>query len=222
MTNDHSSPGAPPTASLRLSVLMVDVDGVLITGRTGDGRHWACDLETDLGVRQSDLQTAFFAPYWERIIIGEIGLLDTLQTVLRQIAPRVSASALIDYWFAHDARRDERLFDELRRLRNGGLKVFLATNQEHLRAAYLLDQLGLKHLCDGMFHSASVGYRKPQPRFFDEVSVRLGVPPQEVLLLDDQPENVMAARAFGWHAVQWTAGSHLSSVLARYPVKGDT
>lgn len=44
---------------------MVDVDGVLITGRPSDGQHWAYCLEDDLGVRQSDLQAAFFAPYWE-------------------------------------------------------------------------------------------------------------------------------------------------------------
>jgi putative hydrolase of the HAD superfamily len=50
----------------RIKALMVDVDGVLITGRPPDGRHWAADLEADLGLGFENLQTAFFKPFFGR------------------------------------------------------------------------------------------------------------------------------------------------------------
>ena len=44
----------------RIKALMVDVDGVLITGRPADGRHWAADLEADLGLSFEKIHTEFF------------------------------------------------------------------------------------------------------------------------------------------------------------------
>lgn len=45
-----------------LKALIVDVDGVLINGRTRDGKHWSTDLETDLGLSPSLFHEKIFHP----------------------------------------------------------------------------------------------------------------------------------------------------------------
>ncbi|WP_421701583.1 HAD family hydrolase [Aliiroseovarius sp.] len=122
-------------------VLMVDVDGVLITGRPEDGKSWATDLEADLGVPLGPLQDRFFAPHWDEIVTGVKPLRPTLDEALAEINSGLSVTTFLDYWFTRDARRDEGLISALQRARADGLRVLLATNQEPTRARYLWDTL---------------------------------------------------------------------------------
>lgn len=70
-----------------IKALMIDVDGVLVSGRPSDGRHWATSLETDLGLRFEILQDAFFKRYWDEIVTGRADLRKRLAEVLVRIAP---------------------------------------------------------------------------------------------------------------------------------------
>src|SRR5438445_11438304 len=110
-------------------------------------------------------------------------------------------------WHTGSARildLNHELLDDLATLRRGGLRVYLATNQEHERARYLMNTLGLAAHVDGCHYSAAVGHRKPTPAFFDAVACNVGRPRGELLLIDDAEENVRAAIDTGWCAVRWT------------------
>lgn len=196
-----------------VEALLVDVDGVLVRGRPADGKPWASGLEADLGLRPADLHAAFFARHWEEIVLGRAGLIDRLSEALREIAPHLTAEGLIAYWFEQDSRLDRALLDELAAERAAGREIHLATNQEHLRADFLMRTLGLAPHVDGMHYSAALGCRKPDPAFFLAVAGRLGRPPGELLLIDDTPENLEGARAAGCRAVPWTGETSLAALL---------
>jgi putative hydrolase of the HAD superfamily len=199
---------------------MVDVDGVLVRGRPEDGRHWSTSLEADLGLHPDILHGTFFADHWNEIVVGQAQLEDRLPAVLARIAPHITADRLTRYWFAQDARVDHRLLQDLRKLRSKGLQIHLATNQEHRRAQYLMSTLGLAEAVDGIQYSAQIGARKPDAAFFQGAVSRAGLSPADVLLIDDAPENVSAARACGWEAVLWTGEEALLDVLREhYPIK---
>jgi putative hydrolase of the HAD superfamily len=195
---------------------MVDVDGVLVEGRPADGRHWQAELEADLGVTPEALHQHFFAPHWDDIIVGRAGLMERLIAALQRIAPHVSPARLVSYWFEHDARLVTALITELSLLRAAGVRVYLATNQEHLRAGYLMDTLGFRELVDGMFYSARLGTKKPEPHFFAKVSAAVGLPGPELLLIDDSRVNVDAALRAGWRALHWTAKTSPTIVRSLY------
>lgn len=197
-----------------IRALMVDVDGVLVCGRPGDGKNWATDLEADLGVHAGDLQREFFAPYWHDIIVGRAGLTNCLAKALAKIAPHVHCDDLISYWFETDSHIDTAVVRDLADCRAAGLQVYFATNQEHMRAAYLMDVLGLAAHADGIFYSAQMGSRKPERRFFEKIELRAGLNPTEVLLVDDTIANINAAKDAGWKTVHWTSESSLHAILA--------
>ncbi|MBB4481002.1 HAD-IA family hydrolase [Rhizobium etli] len=196
-----------------MKVLMVDVDGVLIHGRPADGQPLFTYLERDLGLRLDLLQQAFFQTHWSDIVIGREALEPRLSAVLAEIAPHLSAATLIDYWFENDSRLDLNLLEELAALRQSGVAVFLATNQEHRRARYLMEEAGLGAHVDDIIYSAALGHRKPSPDFFRLATARAGVPPGDIAFIDDMADNIEAARQFGWHAAQWTAGATLGGAL---------
>ncbi|HWV19532.1 MAG TPA: HAD family phosphatase [Devosia sp.] len=197
-----------------MQTIMMDVDGVLVTGRPADGAHLFTDLEADLGMNLATLQREFFAPRWPAIVTGQKDLLPELAEVLAGIAPDVPAQTLIDYWFENDSRLDHAVLDGMAVLRAAGHRVYLATNQEHLRASYLMETLGLAAHVDGIFYSAAIGHRKPSPEFYDHIGRSLGTAPQQITLVDDTEQNVLAARAAGWVAVHWQAGMSLIPALA--------
>src|SRR6478609_5456549 len=111
---------------------MVDVDGVLVNGRPEDGRHWQTSVEDDFGFTRDALHEHFFAPHWENIVMGRAGLMEHLATALQKIAPHVSPDDFVSYWFERDSRLAEPLLAELSLARSAGVRVYLATNQEHL------------------------------------------------------------------------------------------
>jgi putative hydrolase of the HAD superfamily len=200
---------------------MIDVDGVIVNGRPADGRHWATELEADLGVSPVDLDVAFFKPWWERIVTGRASLREPLTNVLGQMAPNVTPDQLLSYWFEHDARLNQQFLRDLATIRANGLPAFLATNQEHDRVRYLMETLGLSAHVDGCHYSAEIGHRKPRSEFFQIVALRIGLPPDNLLLIDDSEDNVRAARAVGWHAARWTADRALTEIVATaFPENG--
>ena len=186
---------------------MVDVDGVLVDGRPEDGRHWDTSLEEDLGFASDTLHEQFFVPYWESIVLGRAGLMEHLTTALQRIGPHVSPARFVAYWFERDSRLIAALLQELSLVRSAGIRVYLATNQEHLRAAYLMEELGLAEHVDGIFYSARLGAKKPDREFFAQVQAAVGLLGKEILLIDDSPQNIEAALKAGWQALHWTKHS---------------
>ncbi|MCF3932357.1 HAD-IA family hydrolase [Acuticoccus sp. M5D2P5] len=193
--------------------LMLDVDGVVVNGREEDGRSWATDIERDLGIAPDRLHGAFFVPHWNDIVTGRKPLVDTLAACLAELAPSLSAHTFIDYWFTKDAALDAAVLADCDALRARGVTVYLATNQEHLRARHLMDRLALGDHVDGIVYSAEIAARKPDRAFFDAALRRSGSAPGDTLLVDDTLANVDAARAAGWNAVHWTAGARLADLF---------
>jgi putative hydrolase of the HAD superfamily len=154
-----------------IRALMVDVDGVLVSGRPEDGRPWASGIQDDLGFSVDQLQREFFAPHWNDIVTGRSTLNQHLKPALAKIAPHLSYEDFVAYWFGNDARLNVELLEQLDQQRSSGRRVYLATNQEHSRAAHLMEVLGLASHCDGIYYSAALGCKKPDKNFFERVSV---------------------------------------------------
>ena len=196
-----------------MTCLMLDVDGVLVTGRPEDGRFWAEDVERDLGVSIGDLRQHLFTASWVEIVEGRMDLAAALTDCLPRFAPHLTADEMMKYWFAKDARIDETVLADVHRLRAKGIAVHLATNQEHHRARHLMDRLGLGRQVDGMIHSAALGTRKPKVAFFEAAAAHVGMVPSRIVLVDDTLANVEGARTAGWRAEQWTDSQSLFDLV---------
>lgn len=71
---------------------------------------------------------------------------------------------------------------------------------------------GGEHLVDGSL----TGYLKPDPRAYELGAQMLGLPPEQVVFVDDQPRNIDGARAFGLHAVWFDVRDPVGSVTAAW------
>ena len=194
-----------------IKALMIDVDGVIVIHPHPHG--WSVNLERDLGLTRESMQANFFAPHFGEIVQGRAALRDRLGPVLQVIAPHLNCDQLIDYWFQNDAHLNADLLQQLAQAKRRGLKLHLATVQEHERADFLWRKLGLQDQFDAIHYAADLGWVKPAPEFFAEIERRTGLIPNEIFFLDDKIENVEAARTRHWHAAVWTGESTLDELL---------
>jgi putative hydrolase of the HAD superfamily len=93
--------------------------------------------------------------------------------------------------------------DVVRSLRGHGIRCCLATNQDEHRGRYMQETFAYADLFDATFYSHELGVAKPDPGYFTAVLDRLGAPADRVLFVDDNRDNVEAARGVGLLAEQW-------------------
>ncbi|MET3600315.1 HAD-IA family hydrolase [Martelella mangrovi] len=191
--------------------LMLDVDGVLV--HSAHAGSWATDIEQDLGIDPQRLAEEFFAQQWPDVIVGKKALMPVLEECLPTLSPDVRPETFIDYWFSRDSTIDDAVLADVSTLRSNGVAVWLTTNQEHMRARYLMETMGLGDHVEGIIYSAALGTKKPERPFFNAAARRTGDALDRHVLVDDSKTNVTAAREAGWHAFHWTRDQSLLRIF---------
>lgn len=77
----------------------------------------------------------------------------------------------------------------------------------------MLDQIITKKLFppvvwDAIVDSTLVGYRKPAPEIYQIAQDRAGVPPQEILFIDNREKNLVPARELSWQTFLYDSSNY--------------
>jgi putative hydrolase of the HAD superfamily len=102
----------------------------------------------------------------------------------------------------------------LSRLRAAGARLHFLSNMPRPYAQALTARDALFALFDGGVFSSHVGLVKPEPAMFAHAARAFGAEPGELVLIDDAPRNVEAARALGWQAVLFRDAASCARELA--------
>ena len=192
-----------------MRAVLFDVDGVvlhsLFHADPALRRRWDTHLLEDMGVDPAEF-ARFFDESFLAVIEGRKSLVTALEAFLPDIGYRGSPLDFVDYWLSRDTHVNRQLLSLIAKLRSReGVKLYLATNQEHLRALHLWSAVGLRHYFDDIFYAARLGAAKPHLEFFRKVDSLLGSRFDETpLLFDDSPKVIEAAAAHGWEAVHFS------------------
>jgi putative hydrolase of the HAD superfamily len=137
------------------------------------------------------------------------GLVDRAPSILgRELEPH----AFMEFALATGVRVQWPVVHELRRLRAGGVPLALLTNNvkefgDSWRTSFPVDEL-----FDVVVDSSEVGMRKPDPAIYLHTCELCGFAPEVSVFLDDNRDNVAAARALGIETVH--VGSDPMAVIA--------
>jgi putative hydrolase of the HAD superfamily len=93
------------------------------------------------------------------------------------------------------------LINEVRRLRESGIRTALVTNNVKEWRPEWSSRLPLDELFDTVVDSSDVGHRKPEAAIYELTLDRLEVTASNAVFLDDMPANVEGARAVGLQAI---------------------
>ncbi len=165
---------------------------------------------------------------WHRLETGELSLDEYFAGVMKR-APEVLGKP-IDMEAYHRFGREMPMgihwpvVHRIRELKRDGVRVALLTNNvkefgDAWRSTFPVDEL-----FEVVVDSSSVGMRKPDQRIYHLTCERVGVEPAAAVFVDDNRDNVEAARAVGMDAVHfgdnpWEALAELDSILERRGTK---
>jgi putative hydrolase of the HAD superfamily len=144
---------------------------------------------------------------WHRLETGEIGLEEYMAGVVQR-APEVIGRP-IDLDAYQQFTRDMPLgihwpvVHRIRRLRRDGLQVALLTNNVKEFGSAWRSTFPVDELFEVVVDSSDVGMRKPDPRIYLLTCERLGVAAASSVFVDDNRDNVEAARAVGIEAIHF-------------------
>jgi beta-phosphoglucomutase len=85
----------------------------------------------------------------------------------------------------------------LSRLKSEGYKLAVASNSIRITVEMMMEKAGLMPYLDLLLSNQDVKKAKPDPEIYLTAMERLGVSPEECLILEDNPHGLAAARASG-------------------------
>ncbi|EAT0833783.1 HAD family phosphatase [Salmonella enterica] len=172
-----------------------------------------------------DMNMDVLAPV-EKAIITEREWGAGIRLKLSQSAPELDLSQARleqfgEQWF-DGILPNQLMIDLFRKVKATGLKVGILTNnvvewENHWKRVAVISEEA-----DVIVDSCKVGCRKPETEIFAIAAERAGVRPEENLLIDDVPENCIAARQCGWESVHFkdntSAVTEVIAVLQRQEI----
>jgi 2-haloacid dehalogenase len=152
----------------------------------------AWNHEQDAGRPFEDSEEAAVArtPHWREHILAYRANFD--RSLQRGIAPTV---------------------DVLRDLHAAGIRVFALTNWSAELFPVARRRFDFLALFEDIVVSGEEKLAKPDPRIFELLALRTGVPPEACVFVDDKPENVEAARVAGMDGIVFVDDGSLRAQL---------
>lgn len=198
----------PDKTNTQLRTIAWDFDGVLNRSVRAGKFIWQHNFEADLGLPLNSFINFMFQGRFHQSLIGKADLIDLLEEWLRTQNTAITPSKLMDYWFSNDANIDDHTVDIMSDFRNRGFRTIIATNNEVRRSKYIKNNMGFDKMADEIFSAAHLGTAKPDPQFFAAITQTLATEPSTMVLVDDNAENVEAAKRAGWSGIQFFQNQH--------------
>lgn len=145
---------------------------------------------------------------WSDGCYGRISEADVFNRIMEVLpVDRATAEAFqADLWVEYLGTPNQELLDYFRALGDRCPTAILSNSFVGARERET-SHIGLEGLCSHVVYSHEVGFYKPEPEIYLLTCQRLGLPPERVAFLDDNPDYLRGAEDVGIHAIPFTENS---------------
>lgn len=203
-----------------LRALIVDYGGVLTSSLHETMQTFCADDEVDLATFRRVMRDWLGESYGTEAEVnpvhalerGELTVPDFEHELARRLTTHdgrpVRADGLVQRIFA-GFRREQPMFDVVRRVREAGHKTALLSNSWGLD--YPRDEW--EDVFDAVVISGEVGMRKPEPSIYRYTAQQLDIEPRHCVFVDDLPSNVAGAVEVGMVGIRFVSAEQVVDEL---------
>ena len=155
---------------------------------------------------------------FEELERGEVSREEFLDRVRPELN-YASDTEIVEAWNAMLFHIDHSIFEYLNKLRPR-FKTYVLSNINTYHAEWVdqamrsaLSEQDISQYFDHVFYSHEIGHRKPEYGAWQTIIEQEGVDPKKTLFIDDKDENIKAAKALGFHGLQWNPSSDIRLVV---------
>lgn len=158
------------------------------------------------------IDAIYRAPIEDDFEAGRIGAAEFLRQVKETCRLRCDEKYLAEAW--SDIFRANQVVCDLVPHLKSRYRLLLGSNTNELHAGQFCRQFAdtLSHF-DKLVMSHQIGVRKPNAEFYQHCQAHAHGDPAECVFIDDLPANIAAARACGWHGIQYLGFQDLENRL---------
>jgi putative hydrolase of the HAD superfamily len=189
-----------------IKAVILGADGVLI-----NGERFAVVLSRELDVDPAK-EKEFFTTTFQDCLVGKADLKESVAPYLSSFGWSGDVETFLEFWFKSEHSLNEELMGYVDELRNLGIKVILATNQEKYRTGYMLKHMGFDGKFDAIYSSAHLGLKKPSHEFYKKILSDMQLMPEETIFWDDEEKNIQGAKEVGIHAEMFKDNAHFMKI----------
>lgn len=149
--------------------------------------------------------------------------LAAIETFVAEHGTQRSSSAFAHDWQAELFRRFKRELSPISNVTSflgvlASLQVpyCIASSGTFERIAVALKAMQMTALFENVFSAEQVEHGKPAPDLFLHAAARVGVAPENCLVIEDSPYGVRAAKAANMYCVGFVGGAHLRGIEDRH------
>ena len=200
-----------PALNSRISAFIFDLDGTLVETERLKAKSYATVVGRLTGANSPDHRAI---ELYERIVgstdemvcrqmIEEFGIGDSLEEVEGELWKHLHQIRMDEYRLTDGAPNQlldsvyQHNIDLLRNQKANGRTVSVATSSFSDEAKRVLDVLGVRVLLDDIVGREMVMNPKPDPEIYLLALERLGLEPEQVVIIEDSPIGTKAAMASG-------------------------
>ena len=207
MSSSRAGPASDPGTPKAVRAVVFDFGGVIITpitkGITALAERIGVDPRAMLEVLIGPDETGDHP--WHRAERGEL----TVAEIQAGLATYAAAAGIelsgdeIDVLLVPGYAVNHAVVERIRTLREDGIRTGLLTNTFAEFRPTMERDLDFE-LFDAIVESYAVGARKPEPGIYEAMATDLGVEHEEIVYLDDFPQNLAPAHELGWRTIHVT------------------
>jgi epoxide hydrolase-like predicted phosphatase len=190
------------------TAIIFDFGGVL----GSDANFWTSDEEfmDYTGLSNEELEQLFWQ-HWDDLKVGNEDLEVVFAEIKKQSKEAVTIQKLREICL-QKLRIDAAVLDIIDEL-SKTYKLYMLANESLEGMATKTKKFHLNKYFLKIFNSASLQLYKPDPKVFEKVLRTMKVEPHEVIFIDDQEKNVLAAQKLGITSVLFKDASTLKQDL---------
>ncbi len=139
----------------------------------------------------------FFEKDFRECSFGKADLKEKIYPYLIKWNYKGTVEDLLKFWFENASEVDKEVVKIINILRSKSVRCYLSTRQEKYREDYVWNKMNLKNNFDGIFCTCDIGYDKWQKEYWEYVSEKLNLKPEEIMFFCDSQKNVDSASFYG-------------------------
>ena len=200
-----------------IKTIIFDIGGVLLNIHPEKTfKFWANITGLSLNKLQKSIP-------WDLHSLYETGKLDDFQfySAVNNLLPKDNKISVEDFWYGWKLLlgNETPAVDLLESLYKT-IPVWLLSNTNPWHVGFLQssNEYRFHQLIKGAIYSYEVGYRKPDMNIYTLTLDRIGISGRNVVFIDDNEDNVSAARTLGMNAVVYEGVQKLIESLEKFKI----
>jgi putative hydrolase of the HAD superfamily len=199
-----------------VNTLLFDLGNVIIN--LNDEHHWWKEVFSGI-FRQGTIVSLYQEGFFQEYESGRLSNEDFLNTLSTYLEKGYTTDDIIHRWIALLGDIPEHRFRSLMQY-TGQYRVMLLSNTNHIHLNFIQQETESRYgrnlfneIFEKQYYSHLLNAVKPEERIYRLVLEDAGLKGEEVVFLDDKPENLKAAELLGIRTVHVPKGQEFDTLL---------